>query len=346
MIKNKLALAVIITSLSTTAIASSNNSVVPFEFQKEYYKSKEIEKHSKKRVFLKQEDVKKLTLIQMLQPDLENEYKKITNKKAKQMLSQNGLSGKDYFLSGLFFYEDGKYQSKPLAIQQFNKGHLAGNPASSYMLAIMNFNGEGVHSNKEKAITLLNNISGDERIETFASMKVSEYLFDSGQPELSLEAYKASPHRDRDYKIGLSYLAKGNEIEAIKYFTKAVDSGYREAGVEFAKLMLKQNTFDLNKVVKTLEDVRSFGVDTSLIIEANLLLGDIYHFGTGFNYSDHQKAVGYYDEAAKLGSYSALIKLNNIYLENEPDNKYRLGKNKDKIHKINLLIKEQTKSKF
>lgn len=345
--KTKIALTLAVL-FSSTVMASSQHSVdsnMPFEHEKKIYKNKIMEKLSNKRPYIDQEETSE-SFISRIDPRLEREFLKLSPNKATTLLNKENISNEDILLSGLFFYQDGKYQSMPLAIQQFYKGYLNKDAGSTYFFGLMTIKGQGIHQNRFKGLEILKKVSGDDRYESLASMKLAEYLVELDQGSASLDAYDSLKTRDKDYLIGNIHYSRGDVPKALEHYQKAVDSGFREANYPIAKEMLKSNEFDINKVVYLLEEVIDYGSDRSIIADAQMLLGDIYFLGTGYNYADHGRGVEYYKDAADLGHYAALLKLNSVYLENEEDNKYRLGKNKNYIHKLNVRIKEYTPSKF
>ena len=291
--KSKIALTAFALLFSTVSIASQTQNLesdTPFEHEKKLYKNKLMEKSASKRQYIDQdENILKTNFINRIDPRLETAFNNMNSKRATEIFYKEDANPNDILISGLFFYNSGKYQNMPIAIQQFYKGYLNKDPASTYLYALMTIKGEGIHQNTHQGIELLKSVKGDERFETLAAMKLSEYLSASGQEEASISALDGIESRDKYYIIGKSHLRNGDKELAFEYFQKAVDSGYREANYEIAKEMLKNDDFELSKVIYLLEEVIDYGTERDIKSQAQILLGDIYFLGTAYNYSNHSK---------------------------------------------------------
>ena len=348
MIKTKISITILAAFIANIALAGSNHNVedlVPFQQQKKMNQNKIMEKRSEKRVHIDQVFHKE-TMIDKIDPRLKTKFENMNLKDATMITKNIDAKNEDIFLSGLYFYNLSKYQNMPVAIQQFYKGYKNKDAASTYMYGMMTLRGEGLHANKFKGIEILKSVSGDERYENFAALKLAELLAESGQPEESINIYDKLKTRDRYYLIGKVHSSLGDNEKALRYYDMAVSDGYREANYEIAKDMLRQDDYEIEDVLYLLNEVVTYGSDNLIMAETEMLLGDIHFNGTGYNYSDPIKAVEHYKKSASLGHKPALIKLNNIFIENEPDNIYRLGKNKHYIHRLNVLIKETDYSAF
>lgn len=243
-------------------------------------------------------------------------------------------SPEECYVAGLFFYADKQANNKARAFRLFKRSYKMGFGPAEYMYGKMLVTGEGGNSNLYDGQAILQSVSGDYYYEQKANEFLGDEYLKKKDFNNAIAAYNRLNSRDSKYKIAKVYEYMGEKEKAYMLYKEALGSGYVEANIEMAKRFLTKDNLDTNKAIALLKSVANNGKDPQKVGEAQTLLGDIYFNGNQQRYADFDEGVAWYKKAANNGYTEALLKLHAIYTDNELDDRYRLGKNKDYIHEL------------
>lgn len=281
-----------------------------------------------------------------------NEYSSIDEKYAGKMndfVLGDALSIEGYryskpenlYIAGLYFYGDKKNKNLSKAGKLFKDSAYENFIPAKYMLGKMILNGDSHIISKVEAVEMLKRIKGDSYYENKTFELLSEsYLRDKDYNNAIIYLSKIK-NKESLYKIAKIYEDKGDKNTAIMVYNEAIDMGSSLAKLQVARNLLHEDTLNTKKAIYLLEDVAENGKDVDSVSSAQTLLGDIYFYGNQEMYANHEKGLDFYKKASNNNHYEAMLKLHKIYIENEEDNKYRLGKNKFEIHDLGEKIRSE-----
>lgn len=268
-----------------------------------------------------------------------DQMSKIDIKEASAIENEKYSTQEERYVAGLFFYGDKSYGDKKRAFNQFKIAHKMGFTPASFMYGKMLITGESLgNRNLYLGRNILSSISGDKYYEYKANSFLADQYLQEKDFNSAISAYKKLNSRDSVYKIAKVYEYEGEKEKAYLLYKQAVADGYIEAKIDLAKRLLSKEALDTKKAISLLTEVAEKGKEPDKVSEAQTLLGDIYFNGNQDMYADVDKAVWWYKKAANNNYDEAMIKLHAVYVENEKNDKYRLGKNKDYIHDLSEKI--------
>lgn len=269
-----------------------------------------------------------------------SEMHKVDLQEATTIEQEKYSTPEERYVAGLFFYADKSYTDKKRAFKQFKIAHNLGFGPATYMYGRMLITGESGNKNLFLGKNVLKSITGDNYYEHQANKFLAEQYLESKDFESAITHYQKMNTKESTYQIAKILEYNGEKEKAFLLYKKAIGEGYVEAKIELAKRFLNKDVLDTNKAIMLLKEVSDKGQDLEKVSEAQTLLGDIYFKGNQSMYANAHEGVEWYKKAANNGNQEALIKLHAIYSENESNDKYRLGKNKDYIHELsNKLYK-------
>jgi len=267
-----------------------------------------------------------------------SEMHKVNLQEATAIEQEKYSTPEERYVAGLFFYADKDYADKKRAFKQFKIAHQLGFGPATYMYGKMLVTGESGNKNLFLGRNVLQSVSGDNYYEYQANKFLAEQYLQEKNFEAAIAHYQKMKTRESTYQIAKVLEYKGETEKAFLLYKQAIGEGYIEAKIELAKRLLNRDVLDTQKAIALLTEVSDKGQDLERVSEAQTLLGDIYFKGNQSMYADAHKGVEWYKKAANNGNHEALIKLHAIYSENESNDKYRLGKNKDYIHELSKKL--------
>lgn len=249
----------------------------------------------------------------------------------------------EFFIAGLFYLGDERYQNKAKALELFMVASDAGFVPAQYMAGKLLVSGETGKSNLYMGKELLQAVGSsnyDEYYKTKANERLAQLALDNKNFDEAVTYLSKLKTKDSLYRIAKLYEYRGDKETARIIYEKAIDAGYIDAKIEIATIYLEKGSLDTKKAISMLTEIADHGSNPEIVGKAQTLLGDIYFYGNQQMYADHEEGVKWYKRASDNGYYEGMIKLHKVYLENEGSNKYRLGSNKYYIHDLGEKIRK------
>lgn len=249
----------------------------------------------------------------------------------------------EFFIAGLFYLGDERYQNKAKALDLFMVASDAGFVPAQYMSGKLLVSGEAGKSNLYMGKELLQTVGSsnyDEYYKTKANERLAQLALDNKNFDEAVIYLSKLKTKDSLYRIAKLYEYRGDRDTARIIYEKAIDTGYIDAKIEIATIYLEKGSLDTKKAISMLTEIADNGSNPEIVGKAQTLLGDIYFYGNQQMYADHEEGVKWYKRASDNGYYEGMIKLHKVYLENEGSNKYRLGSNKYYIHDLGEKIRK------
>jgi len=281
-------------------------------------------------------------------------WKQIDEKYASQVIKMNideaiaiekerFSTKEEFFISGLFYLGDEKYQNKGKALDLFMIASDAGFVPAQYMAGKLLVSGDAGKSNLYMGKDLLKKVGSsdyDEYYKNKANETLAQLALDSKNFDEAVTYLSKLKSKDSLYRIAKLYEYRGDKETARIIYEKAIDAGYIDAKIEIATIYLEKGSLDTKKAISMLTEIADHGTNPDIVGKAQTLLGDIYFYGNQQMYANHEEGVKWYKRASDNGYYEGMIKLHKVYLENEPKNIYRLGSNKYYIHDLGEKIRK------
>lgn len=281
-------------------------------------------------------------------------WKKIDEKYASQVIKMNidealaiekerFSTKEEFFIAGLFYLGDEKYQNKRKALDLFMIASDAGFVPAQYMAGKLLVSGDAGKSNLYMGKDLLKVVGSsdyDEYYKNKANETLAQLALDSKNFDEAVTYLSKLKSKDALYRIAKLYEYRGDKETARIIYEKAIDAGYIDAKIEIATTYLEKGSLDTKKAISMLTEIADHGTNPDIVGKAQTLLGDIYFYGNQQMYANHEEGVKWYKRASDNGYYEGMIKLHKVYLENEPKNIYRLGSNKYYIHDLGEKIRK------
>lgn len=252
-------------------------------------------------------------------------------------------SKEEFFIAGLFYLGDEKAQNKRKALDFFMISSDAGFIPAQYMAGKLLVSGEAGKSNLYMGKDLLKTVGSsdyDEYYKTKANETLAQLALDSKNFEEAVTYLSKLKTKESLYRIAKIYEYRGDIETARVIYEKAIDAGYIDAKIEIATIYLEKNSLDTKKAISMLTEIADHAKNADIVGRAQTLIGDIYFYGNQQLYANHEEGVKWYKRASDNGYYEGMIKLHKVYLENEGNNKYRLGSNKYYIHDLGEKIRK------
>ena len=249
----------------------------------------------------------------------------------------------EFFIAGLFYLGDEKYQNKRKALDLFMIASDAGFVPAQYMAGKLLVSGDAGKSNLYMGKDLLKTVGSsdyDEYYRSKANETLAQLALDSKNFDEAVTYLSKLKSKDSLYRIAKLYEYRGDKETARIIYEKAIDAGYIDAKIEIATIYLEKGSLDTKKAISMLTEIADHGTNPDIVGRAQTLLGDIYFYGNQQMYANHEEGVKWYKRASDNGYYEGMIKLHKVYLENEPKNIYRLGSNKYYIHDLGEKIRK------
>lgn len=249
----------------------------------------------------------------------------------------------EFFIAGLFYLGDEKYQNKRKALDLFMIASDAGFVPAQYMAGKLLVSGDAGKSNLYMGKDLLKTVGSsdyDEYYRSKANETLAQLALDSKNFDEAVTYLSKLKSKDSLYRIAKLYEYRGDKETARIIYEKAIDAGYIDAKMEIATIYLEKVSLDTKKAISMLTEIADHGTNPDIVGRAQTLLGDIYFYGNQQMYANHEEGVKWYKRASDNGYYEGMIKLHKVYLENEPKNIYRLGSNKYYIHDLGEKIRK------
>jgi len=249
----------------------------------------------------------------------------------------------EFFIAGLFYLGDERYQNKAKALDLFMVASDAGFVPAQYMAGKLLVSGEAGKSNLYMGKELLQAVGSsnyDEYYKTKANERLAQLALDNKNFDEAVTYLSKLKTKESLYRIAKLYEYRGDVDTARIIYEKAIDAGYIDAKIEIATIYLEKGSLDTKKAISMLTEIADHGTNPEIVGKAQTLLGDIYFYGNQQMYADHEEGVKWYKRASDNGYYEGMIKLHKVYLENEGSNKYRLGSNKYYIHDLGEKIRK------
>jgi TPR repeat protein len=249
----------------------------------------------------------------------------------------------EFFIAGLFYLGDEKYQNKRKALDLFMIASDAGFVPAQYMAGKLLVSGDAGKSNLYMGKDLLKTVGSsdyDEYYKSKANETLAQLALDSKNFDEAVTYLSKLKSKDSLYRIAKLYEYRGDKETARIIYEKAIDAGYIDAKIEIATIYLEKGSLDTKKAISMLTEIADHGTNPDIVGRAQTLLGDIYFYGNQQMYANHEEGVKWYKRASDNGYYEGMIKLHKVYLENEPKNIYRLGSNKYYIHDLGEKIRK------
>lgn len=270
-----------------------------------------------------------------------NQVIKMDFKEAVDIEREPYSTPEELYIAGLFFYGDKNYKNLTKAANLFAASANNDFQPAKYMLGKMSFKNETNILTKFEARELLKEIKGDYYYEGKASELLVESYLDEKDYNKAISYLSRLKTKESLYKIAKIYEYKGDKETANLIYREAIVQGHVDAKIELAKRYLHEDALNTNKAISLLLEVANKGKDLELVSKAQTLLGDIYFYGNQEIYANHEKGVEWYKKASNNNYHEAMLKLHEVYLENEAGNKYRLGSNKFYIHDLGVKIRKE-----
>ena len=281
-------------------------------------------------------------------------WKKFDEKYASQVIKMNMdeaiaierekfSSKEEFFIAGLFYLGDEQAQNKRKALDFFMIASDAGFVPAQYMAGKLLVSGESGKSNLYMGKDLLKTVGSsnyDEYYKTKANETLAQLALDSKNFEEAVTYLSKLKTKESLYRIAKIYEYRGDIETARVIYEKAIDAGYIDAKIEIATIYLEKNSLDTKKAISMLTDIADHAKNADIVGRSQTLIGDIYFYGNQQLYANHEEGVKWYKRASDNGYYEGMIKLHKVYLENEGNNKYRLGSNKYYIHDLGEKIRK------
>lgn len=249
----------------------------------------------------------------------------------------------EFFIAGLFYLGDEKYQNKRKALDLFMIASDAGFVPAQYMAGKLLVSGDAGKSNLYMGKDLLKTVGSsdyDEYYRSKANETLAQLALDSKNFDEAVTYLSKLKSKDSLYRIAKLYEYRGDKETARIIYEKAIDAGYIDAKIEIATIYLEKGSLDTKKAISMLTEIADHGTNPDIVGRAQTLLGDIYFYGNQQMYANHEEGVKWYKRASDNGYYEGMIKLHKVYLENESKNIYRLGSNKYYIHDLGEKIRK------
>lgn len=272
---------------------------------------------------------------------------KMTSDEAVSIEKERFSTKEEFFIAGLFYLGDEKHQNKGKALELFMVASDAGFVPAQYMTGKLLVTGEAGKTNLYLGKDLLKKVGSsdyDEYYKTKANETLAQLALDNKDFDEGIAYLSKLKTKESLYKIAKIYEYRGDKATARTIYEKAIDAGYIDAKIELAPIYLEKGSLDTKKAISMLTDIAEHGTNPEIVGKAQTLLGDIYFYGNQQMYADHEEGVKWYKRASDNNYYEGMIKLHRVYLENEGNNKYRLGSNKYYIHDLGEKIRKNTEN--
>lgn len=206
------------------------------------------------------------------------------SEKAKKLLEESAKSGvvlAELQLGNCYFKGLGTTVNKEVAVSWWKRAAQQGNTKAKYFLALCYLKGIGVLEEKSLALVLL-----EESSELMESKgKLGEILLESSNPSQ-----------------GISWLEQAMEQGDIASKMELMKCYYQGLGV----------TKDYSKVINLYNSAWESGLDDKKYAEYHFIMGECLENGYGI-LEDSDKAIYYYELAAKHNHVPSKIKLGELY---------------------------------
>lgn len=287
-----------------------------------------------------------------------NYWNNIDEKYAKQVIEMSSEEAleierekystkEEFFIAGLFYYGDEKYQDKKRALNLFLISADEDFIPAKYFAGKMLISGEGGKKNIYMGKDLLSSIRGDYYYVEKSNQILAEMALNEKNYNEAIKYLSKIKTKESLYQIAKIYEYRGEKEVANLIYKEAVTAGFVDAKIEMATILLQKNRLNTKRAIGLLKEVADGGTDPNLVGKAQTLLGDIYFYGNQEMYANHEEGVKWYKRASDNGFAEGMLKLQAVYLENEKDNRYRLGSNKyylqDLSEKIRKTIDNEVK---
>jgi len=269
-----------------------------------------------------------------------NQVVTMTKEEAVAIDNEKYSTKEERYIAGLFFFADTTYMDKRRALNLFELSSKEGFTPATYMTGKLYVSGEAGKRNLYLGQDMLSSIKGDYYYQTKANEALAEMALNDRDYNSAVKYLSRIKSKDSLYRIAKIYEYRGDKETANLVYKEAIGSGFVDAKIEMATRLLQKNTLDTSKAISLLKEVADKGTNSLIVSQAQTLLGDIYFYGNQQMYADHQQGVDWYRKASDNNYPEAMLKLHQVYLENEKNNKYRLGSNKYYIHDLGEKIRK------
>lgn len=310
-------------------IISSLSAVQSFAEEKEILKKNEYSFIDNEYIFLDENYLKDMSIINLRVALLVDDdlYAEPENK----------------YIAGLYFYGNKINKDNVKASKLFKSAAYKYFQPAQYMLGKMVLEGDTDIVSKDEAIYLLNVIKNDNYYEKKSLQVLADY-YKSNKEYMNAFDYsmrlKVKETSIRMTEYAKKYGFKDYEPVEQDVSVKPITNEDVRNNLELAKIHLSEDSLDTKKSISLLEDLVLYGSDGESVSAAQTLIGDIYFNGNRQIYANHEKGIEYYKKASNNNYSDAMLKLHRIYLDNEIDNRYRLGSNKFEIHDLGEKIRK------
>ncbi len=269
-----------------------------------------------------------------------NQVVNMTFKEALEIEKERYSTKEELFVAGLFYYGDEKYQDKKRALELFTASADEGFVPAQYFTGKMLVKGEGGRTKIFEGKEYLSSVKGDYYYVEKSNKILAEMALNNKEYNEAIKYLSKIKSKESLYQIAKVYEYRGEKEIANLIYKEAIGAGYVDAKIEAATKLMEKSTLNTPRAISMLKEVANNGTDPLIVGRAQTLLGDIYFYGNQQMYANHNEGVKWYKRASDNGYYEGMLKLHAVYLENEKDNRYRLGSNKYYIHDLGEKIRK------
>lgn len=269
-----------------------------------------------------------------------NQVIEMTLQEATEIEREPNSTKEERYIAGLFFYGDQRDKDVKRAFEQFSLSADEGFAPARYMTGKLLLNGEAGKRNLYLGQDMLSSIKGDYYYETKANEVLAEMALNERDYNQAVKYLSRLKSKDSLYRVAKIYEYRGDKETANLVYKEAISAGFVDAKIEMATRLLNKEVLNTPRAISLLKEVSDKGTDPTIVSRAQTLLGDIYFYGNQQMYADHEEGVNWYKKAANNNYPEAMLKLHKVYVENEANNKYRLGSNKYYIHDLGVKIEK------
>lgn len=264
----------------------------------------------------------------------------MTPQEALEIEREKYSTREELFMAGLFYYGDQKYQDKRRALDLFMASADDDFIPAIFFAGKMLISGEGGKSNMYMGQDMLASIRGDYYYVDKSNQILAEMALSRRDYTEAVKYLSKIKSKESLYQIAKIYEYRGEKEVASLVYKEAISAGFVDAKIEMATRLLEKGTLNTKRAIGLLTEVANTGTDPNIVGKAQTLLGDIYFYGNQEMYANHEEGVKWYKKAANNNYVEGMLKLQAVYLENEKDNRYRLGSNKYYLQDLSVKIRK------